>query len=575
MSEKYMIPPDSFIRLFPKANPAMVNYLNYCLPKYGIVTLNQVTFFLTIAAKETGGLTRFDENLNYRAATLLKKWPNRYDAALANAHHFKPQLIANHVYGNMKNENIPGTNDGWTYRGRGMLQVTFKHAYRSFGEYKGFANPAADAVRYMETGQGVVEGSCWFWCIYKKINSKYCNNEGQFSEAFKHVGANGWEKAMEWYPKIRGVLSKTLWTGTAPALDPNPENRKAMVAKASAKGPTTIPYRTDSVIPATESKPATSPAATTGSGSGKVPDYLLKPGDKKPAPTNSGGFQLSFGDSSKKEEPFRVINIDQTVTDIVVPEKRSVYKGPRKRISKNFYRDQFECRCGCGFNTVDAFLIIVLQTMANSLKRYIHIVSGDRCETYNKKHKGVRGSMHTLGKAVDIVIPQDPITNEPALNSSEIISKIRTIFGNSVYCYAMTDSMVHMDVRTPLKSSGRRVRIGKSFFRDQFESGDRTGDMMDIMAIMIIEKLIVMFGRPATIKSAYRSPAHNASPAVGGKKNSQHKVGKAIDFQFLEHEGKPTIPSSYMVKFLKQTFGTQIYTYSINARTTHVDVRGM
>jgi len=575
MAEKYMIPPDAFIRMFPKANPAMVNYINYCFPKYGIVTLNQVSFFLTISAKETGGETRFDENLNYRASTLLKMWPGRYDAALAAAHHFKPQLIANHVYGNMSGTgNKPGTNDGWTFRGRGMLQVTHRDAYQKFADYKGLAS-AEEAVRYLETPQGVVEGSCWFWCFYKKINSKYCDNEGQFVTAFEHVGANGWEKAMEWYPKIRGILAKTLWTGTGPAVDPNPENRKAQVVKAVSKTPATIPYRIDAVIPTTDTTKAPATASSTASGgSSKIPDYLLAGGGPKPAPTASGGFQLSYGGiTPKKEEPFRVINIDTTVTDIVVPEKRSVYKGPRKRIAKNFYRDQFECRCGCGFNTVDAFLIIVMQTLSNSLKRYIHIVSGDRCEEYNKKHKGVRGSMHTLGKAVDIVVPTDPITNEPPLNSAQIISKIKGIFGNSVYCYAMSDSMVHLDVRSPLKSSGRRVKLGKSFHRDQFECKDGTGDMIDIMIIMTLEKLIELFKRPMTVTSAYRSPAHNAK--IGGKKNSQHKLGKATDFQFQDFEGKATIPSSYMVKFLKETFGTQIYTYSINARTTHVDVRGM
>ena len=71
------------------------------------------------------------ENLNYSAERLPKVWPSRFKPTgpldpLAFAHN--PQRLANEVYaGRMGNI---GPNDGFTYRGRGLLQLTGKTSYR-------------------------------------------------------------------------------------------------------------------------------------------------------------------------------------------------------------------------------------------------------------------------------------------------------------------------------------------------------------------------------------------------------------------------------------------------------------
>ena len=90
----------------------------------------RVAHFMAQVLHETGGLTIQFENLNYSAERLPKVWPSRFQPTgpldpLDYAHN--PQQLANAVYGGrMGNTN---SDDGFTYRGRGLLQLTGKDSY--------------------------------------------------------------------------------------------------------------------------------------------------------------------------------------------------------------------------------------------------------------------------------------------------------------------------------------------------------------------------------------------------------------------------------------------------------------
>jgi uncharacterized protein YcbK (DUF882 family) len=73
-------------------------------------------------------------------------------------------------------------------------------------------------------------------------------------------------------------------------------------------------------------------------------------------------------------------------------------------LSKNFSRREFECKCGCGFNTVDAELVKVLQVVRDYFKESITITSACRCEKHNNRVGGGKNSQHKLGRAADIVV---------------------------------------------------------------------------------------------------------------------------------------------------------------------------
>lgn len=110
---------------------------------YGMTTPARLAEFLAQISHETGGFKRFEEDLRYSAAGLARTWPGRFavnpDAktklpnALAKKLAGKPIDIANSVYARPKEGNTePG--DGWRYRGRGALQLTFRNNYHAAGQ---------------------------------------------------------------------------------------------------------------------------------------------------------------------------------------------------------------------------------------------------------------------------------------------------------------------------------------------------------------------------------------------------------------------------------------------------------
>lgn len=135
------------------------------LDQYGISDNKlRVAHFMAQILHECGGLTIQFENLNYSAARLPQVWPTRFqptgplDPALyAN----NPQKLANEVYGGRMGNNK--TNDGYNYRGRGLLQLTGKDSYLEASKILAKSNPAApDFVKNPDEviKCPVVPGSC-------------------------------------------------------------------------------------------------------------------------------------------------------------------------------------------------------------------------------------------------------------------------------------------------------------------------------------------------------------------------------------------------------------------------------
>lgn len=112
----------------------------------------------------------------------------------------------------------------------------------------------------------------------------------------------------------------------------------------------------------------------------------------------------------------------------------------RLKLSRNFYRDEFACRCGCGFDTVDTRLIEGLERLRGTLgDAPIMINSACRCDSHNRRVGGSYGSQHTLGKAADIVV-RGFTPQEVAIQASRLPE-----FNNGgIGIYA---TFTHLDVR--------------------------------------------------------------------------------------------------------------------------------
>jgi len=74
------------------------------------------------------------------------------------------------------------------------------------------------------------------------------------------------------------------------------------------------------------------------------------------------------------------------------------------QLSRNFWRSEFACRCGCGFDTVDAELVEVLQDVRDHFGAPVTVTSGSRCAEHNRRVGGAGGSLHLIGRAADIVV---------------------------------------------------------------------------------------------------------------------------------------------------------------------------
>jgi putative chitinase len=92
-----------------------------------------------------------EENLRYTSATRIRQvWPSRFPST-ASAVPFtnNPEKLANKVYAGRYGNVNPG--DGWKYRGRGLVQITFRDNYEKFG----FAdNP--DGVKDLKTSARIL-----------------------------------------------------------------------------------------------------------------------------------------------------------------------------------------------------------------------------------------------------------------------------------------------------------------------------------------------------------------------------------------------------------------------------------
>lgn len=91
--------------------------------------------FLAQCDHETGGFTRFEENLNYSAKGLMLTFKKYFpEPVIAQAFARKPEHIANRVYADRMGNGPEESGDGWKFRGRGAIQLTGKATYEECAE---------------------------------------------------------------------------------------------------------------------------------------------------------------------------------------------------------------------------------------------------------------------------------------------------------------------------------------------------------------------------------------------------------------------------------------------------------
>ena len=116
-----------------------VDALNETFVRFDIMNPLRKAAFIGQASHESGNFKMLEENLFYRAETLMRVWPKRFPTLeFAKQYEKNPKKIANSVYSNRMGNRDEASGDGHRFRGRGLFQLTghsnYFHAGKALGE---------------------------------------------------------------------------------------------------------------------------------------------------------------------------------------------------------------------------------------------------------------------------------------------------------------------------------------------------------------------------------------------------------------------------------------------------------
>lgn len=149
-----------------RIDPVWVDALNETFQRFNILTPIQQASFIGQCGHECGNFRILEENLNYRAETLMKLWKARFPTIeIANEYARNPKKIANKVYANRMGNRDEASGDGYRFRGRGCIQLTghanYFHAGQACGEDFVMQPDLVATPRYAAMTAG------WFWDTHK------------------------------------------------------------------------------------------------------------------------------------------------------------------------------------------------------------------------------------------------------------------------------------------------------------------------------------------------------------------------------------------------------------------------
>jgi len=105
-------------------------------------------------------------------------------------------------------------------------------------------------------------------------------------------------------------------------------------------------------------------------------------------------------------------------------------------LSKHFSREEVECKCGCGFDSIDVETLKIMEEVREYVKHPITPSSGARCSEHNKKVGGLINSQHLKTRACDL----------PVDVPSKVYEWLNNKYPNK-YGFGLYKAFVHIDTR--------------------------------------------------------------------------------------------------------------------------------
>jgi putative chitinase len=150
----YLLSPAVLVAL----KGSIPNKVVYQLPSIAaIATPLRLAHFLAQCAHESDHFKVASENLNYSAEGLKATFPSYFPGRLSESYAKNPARIGARVYANRMGNGDEASGDGYSYRGRGYIQLTGKANYALFGEVINadtVANPDLVASHYALASAG-------------------------------------------------------------------------------------------------------------------------------------------------------------------------------------------------------------------------------------------------------------------------------------------------------------------------------------------------------------------------------------------------------------------------------------
>jgi putative chitinase len=198
---------DMLMKFSPKADRTIVTAIVAQWPdavKANITTPNRIRHLLAQLATETGGFRHMEENLNYKPKRLREIFP-KYVTSDAQALELagNPKAIANLVYGGRLGNDC--TNDGWNFRGSGLVQLTGRDNFRARGSSLNLVPPL---VRYPVNGRTFPNAffiATSYWTS-RNVNAAADRNDLRQVRLLVNGGKNGLPEAAIWLSRANRFI---------------------------------------------------------------------------------------------------------------------------------------------------------------------------------------------------------------------------------------------------------------------------------------------------------------------------------------------------------------------------------
>lgn len=141
--------------------------LNDAMDRFDITTPSRIASFIGQCMVESECLIHTEENLFYSdPARIFSVFPSHFNSAATAAPYAKnPAKLGARVYAGRLGNGDETTGDGYTYRGRGLLQVTGRENYAD--ATNGLAHNYVDFPNLVATPADACLTAAWYWHVNK------------------------------------------------------------------------------------------------------------------------------------------------------------------------------------------------------------------------------------------------------------------------------------------------------------------------------------------------------------------------------------------------------------------------